>query len=62
MEKKKCKDRERNDENCNDMAIGEPGVFCSAVSISSILFNFITMHKALSINISTERRRNAKKK
>ena len=41
MEKKMSKDRECNDENCNDMAIGEPGVFCSAVSISSILLQCI---------------------
>ena len=41
MEKKKSKDRECNDENCNDMAIREPGVFCSAVSISSFLLQCI---------------------
>ena len=48
MEKKKCKDRERNDENCNDMAIGEPGVFCNAVSISPSLLQCIKRFLSIS--------------
>ena len=58
MEKKKSKDRECNDENCKNMAIEEPGVFCSAVSISSILLQFIKH----SLSISQRREGEMRKK
>ena len=50
MEKKMSKDRQ-----CNDRRTG------CVLQCCFNQFNFITSHKALSINISTERRRNVKR-